>query len=821
MNSPWAFNINPLTGDGLQFLRVAGAVAAENPWLITGNDTARFKFEVITSGTEAMNLQAAGAEGRVLLSWTQDYFALLAGYNLYRAESYDGFYTRLNTTVIPPDQKTFEDTAVVPGRTYYYRFTVLRTDFTESDYSNIASARPLDTMPPVISHAPIVSANVGLPLHIFAYVTDNVGVSSAVLHFRPIGAAEFVSRNLVRTTGNRFSATLEGAIVQAPGLEYYLEVSDGVSIATSGTKHRPHSIVVSDNPTITAVTPAVGNSDGGTTVTIVGTNFKAGAKVRFGEAPAIAVVDSAHRITATTPAHFPAVVDVTVVNPDGAAHTLHRAYTFRAEGVEVRLPHVRGNVGHSIDGPIEVLGVSGLAAATVTVQFDARMLEVSSVRRGSLTAGFLIASNSNTPGQVTITLAGDTLVTGSGTLAVVNFTVLRSDLLVSTLAFENVRLNDGSITLITTPGSFAMAPVHNISGAVNYFSHGQAVPRVSIALQGTETGSTTTDAAGRFTFSAPSGNYELTPAKSDDTLGITAFDASLILRAAANVLSLSASARLAADVDSSDNLDPMDAFYVLRHAAGLQTLPFPGSSHVWLFSPASRNIANLAADLLHQDFTATLLGDVSGNWAASAAQATGSATLSLGQAKVTAGESATMPITLGGGPIFAADITLTYDHTAFTITGVETTSATTNAVLIANLAPAGVVRIALASLTPIEPGTILNLTLQAHQRTGSHSMAVTAVLLDEVAHSEVVPGTVEIAELLYGDVDQNGRVEVSDAVLILRHIVGIQRLSAWQQKLANVDGTLATDGQPAVDVGDAVLVLRFIVNLITRFPVQP
>ena len=58
----WTFNA--ITGDGWQNIRVAGAVAADNPWLVTGDDSERFRFELITSGTEALTLQAAGLTGQ-------------------------------------------------------------------------------------------------------------------------------------------------------------------------------------------------------------------------------------------------------------------------------------------------------------------------------------------------------------------------------------------------------------------------------------------------------------------------------------------------------------------------------------------------------------------------------------------------------------------------------------------------------------------------------------------------------------------------------------------------------------------------------------
>ena len=108
-------NITPVTGDGYQLIRVAGAVAADDPWLVTGDDAGRFRFEIITSGTECMNLQATGGEGRVNLTWTQNDFDLLAGFNLYRSTSQTGTYSRINTSIIPPQTRAYADTAVTPG----------------------------------------------------------------------------------------------------------------------------------------------------------------------------------------------------------------------------------------------------------------------------------------------------------------------------------------------------------------------------------------------------------------------------------------------------------------------------------------------------------------------------------------------------------------------------------------------------------------------------------------------------------------------------------------------------------------------------------
>ncbi len=82
-------------------------------------------------------------------------------------------------------------------------------------------------------------------------------------------------------------------------------------------------------PVVTSINPASGTELGGTSVTIVGSNFKSGATVAFGDSSATnVVVVSLTTITATTPAHPAGTVDVIPTNPDGQADTLFSGFTF-------------------------------------------------------------------------------------------------------------------------------------------------------------------------------------------------------------------------------------------------------------------------------------------------------------------------------------------------------------------------------------------------------------------------------------------------------------------------------------------------------------
>ena len=81
-------------------------------------------------------------------------------------------------------------------------------------------------------------------------------------------------------------------------------------------------------PTVTAISPRSGSTNGGTAVTISGTNFASGATVTFGGTAATnVVVVSGTSITAITPAHAAGAVNV-VVTDSGQSGTLTNGYNY-------------------------------------------------------------------------------------------------------------------------------------------------------------------------------------------------------------------------------------------------------------------------------------------------------------------------------------------------------------------------------------------------------------------------------------------------------------------------------------------------------------
>jgi hypothetical protein len=91
---------------------------------------------------------------------------------------------------------------------------------------------------------------------------------------------------------------------------------------------------------ISSIAPPTGSTFGGTAITIVGTNFAAGATVNIGTVPATAVtIESPTRMTAVTGQSAAGTVDV-VVSSLGRTATLPRSFTYSAPTLAENTPPV-------------------------------------------------------------------------------------------------------------------------------------------------------------------------------------------------------------------------------------------------------------------------------------------------------------------------------------------------------------------------------------------------------------------------------------------------------------------------------------------------
>lgn len=244
------FKIDPYIDLGTMYIRVKGAAAADDKWLVAGTDWGRFKFEITNSSAQSMSLTGEGQLGKNFLSWMQDDYDTLAGYNIYRATKYDADkkpekqnFTRVNKSVLNADELSFIDENVRAGTDYYYYFTVVDTDLNESKASNVISCCPLEGEPPVIVHTPVKTLTPDKAIAITADITDNVKVAGATLYYKNKSADSWKSVDMRNTTGSVYKATIAAYEVTDEEILYYITATDGANVVYCGTADEPNVIV--------------------------------------------------------------------------------------------------------------------------------------------------------------------------------------------------------------------------------------------------------------------------------------------------------------------------------------------------------------------------------------------------------------------------------------------------------------------------------------------------------------------------------------------------------------------------------------------------
>ena len=238
------YKLTTIIENGIQYFTIEnGCSATEDLQLMC--DHARFSFEIDTTAAQALIMQGEATDTGIHLSWTQDDFDTLMGYNVYRSTSEDGLYVRVNSTVIPAETMEFFDDTVEPGVQYYYNFTVVQTDLSESAPSGKITIMSKDTMAPDIYHSPVYNATTGSNLVISATVTDNLNIAYARVYYRIKGEDEWrvaVMNNL----NDKYSAIIIADHITVDGLEYYIEAFDGVSYTYKGSAEAPYFIAVQE-----------------------------------------------------------------------------------------------------------------------------------------------------------------------------------------------------------------------------------------------------------------------------------------------------------------------------------------------------------------------------------------------------------------------------------------------------------------------------------------------------------------------------------------------------------------------------------------------
>ena len=248
--------------NGQNYLKVNNACAAEDPTKTVFGEYQLHEFTIDTTAAMSMNLQAFPKDEGIELRWFQDDYDTLLGYNIYRSTDKDGNYVKLNSAILLPTDEVFLDENAEPGKTYWYTYTVVLTDFSESNPAGKVVATAMDTLAPNMYHTPVNQGYVGNNIVISCTASDNVEISTVTLYYRTVGENEWKTLNMAKQS-DKYSAKIYGNELTLDGIEYYIVASDGINSIQKGSADAPYTVIIKDASAISRI----GDVDGDGVVT--------------------------------------------------------------------------------------------------------------------------------------------------------------------------------------------------------------------------------------------------------------------------------------------------------------------------------------------------------------------------------------------------------------------------------------------------------------------------------------------------------------------------------------------------------------------------
>ena len=271
---------------------------------------------------------------------------------------------------------------------------------------------------------------------------------------------------------------------------------------------------------------------------------------------------------------------------------------------------------------LEVTGAEGFNALDASLTYDPAILELVSVTTEPALELWLFESFSPEAGVLNIatTTTGD--LTGDERLVAIEFRLLQSIEGTVPVTLSNVLMNGGDQFGLPVSGSVSeLIILSDVSGTVTYWNDETLAVPATVVATNTNDGTTVQSAS----VAASSPDYQLLDLVKDDyeisvaidqpvNRAIRAYDASRVLGMSVGAVPITDISQVVADVNNSGSVNSADARLILRYAVGLDTLPFPNQSSVWVSVPERYEYMSLSADVTDANFVAVLIGDVTGNW---------------------------------------------------------------------------------------------------------------------------------------------------------------------------------------------------------------
>lgn len=275
---------------------------------------------------------------------------------------------------------------------------------------------------------------------------------------------------------------------------------------------------------------------------------------------------------------------------------------------------LRNNV---VTVPINVDSVTGrdIISFDFTVTYNPAVLTpLVPSQAGTLASGMTVTVNNNVPGTMIVSGFTSTPLSGSGVLLNLRFFADGAVGSTTPVSFTGFQFNEGTPCDNTSNGSVTIIS-GNVSGIVSYANSFTFKPVPNTVLNAVGSVNTSTNSAfttGAYTLTGMgSGAYTVTPSKTTDVTSISGFDSGLIAQYVVNLISLTPAQLAAADVSEAAGVTSFDAALISRFVV---SLPGSGSTGTWKFSPVNRAYPNVETNQANQDYSAILMGEVSGDW---------------------------------------------------------------------------------------------------------------------------------------------------------------------------------------------------------------
>lgn len=603
--------ISPVLTGGTMYWRTKGGAAADDKWLVCGEDVLRFSFNIGSTGALAMVLNADGGTNKVDLSWAQNDYETLAGYNIYRSEKADSGFKKINLSVVT--DTCYTDTDVKPGVTYYYYFKVVNTDGNEEEHvSNTASAAPIDNIYPILKHSPITTAKAASTITITATATDNIGIESVKLYYRKSGDSGFNEQKMTKgMTANLYATTIPSSAVKGDAIEYYIAASDADgNITYNGTANIPNVIAINSAPYILSITPTNIAIYGGRTITILGGNFSEDMTVKVGgvEISEKSFVDQG-QINFVAPTMASGTYAVTLIGADGKAITAPKQLSYTDLQSTAEIPTTM-TMTAGVEYTIPFYATASGDIISIHAELDLPTGDFSSVKveKANKDANFTL-DYSYSDGVLKIGCIGSSNINGDGALLNIIVVPKAAEDKQYTINLHNVAFNGVAVANIIS-GEVILKPNFILNAFVEYFNGtNNFVKNVTISAAGV---SGTTDADGKVELTVLVKDVVISAKRDSAANAVTAYDASLVLQSAIDKITLTENQKKAADVDGNGLVNEYDAALILQKAVR-KIDAFPTSA-AWIFVPSSIEKTLSANSESTVSFTAISLGDVDGSF---------------------------------------------------------------------------------------------------------------------------------------------------------------------------------------------------------------